>query len=183
MKEEKDNKQEEKDESNLFEELTEEQIKELNDKLKNLIQTDKELKKRRSKALFFNYALHPKFGLHILLQWLINIFVLSAVIGLTNFGVVNNTYFYFLGVTAFTFVEILLKLLLFKIFQKPVIKSYGLIHLIYVIPLLYLNIELLGKISFAFLYQRLIILVSFLVLRLFASYYIKLIFYSRRILK
>lgn len=181
MKEEKETKEvEEKEENTPFKDLTEEELIKLNEQLKKLVEDDQELKKRRSKALIFHYALHPKFGFHVLFQLLINFFVLSAVIGLTNYGTVKSMYFYLLGITLFTFTEILIRLLLFKFLQKTVIKSYGLIHLIFTIPLLYLSIEMLGKVSFAFIYQRIVVLLIFLMLRFFASYYIKLIFYSRR---
>lgn len=178
--EQRNNKEEENGEKKPFEDLTEEELKQLSDQLRKLVQTDKDLKKRRSQALFFHYALHPKFGIHVSVQWLINFFVLSAVIGLTNYGVINNFYLYILGVSLFTILEIFIKLFLFKFLQKVVIKSYNSIHVFYIVPILYLSIELLGSVSFNLFYERLIVLLSFLALRFFASYYIKLIFYSRR---
>lgn len=177
--EKKDNNKKEP-EKKSFEDLSEEEIKELNEQLKKIVQQDKELQKRRTQALFFHYAIHPKFGIHVIIQWLINIFVLSAAIGLTQAGYVSNLYLYLLGVTLFTFVEMFIKILFFKYLQKIVIASFNSIHLVYILPILYVSIELVGKVTFAFVYQRFIVALIFILLRAVASYYIKLIVFSRR---
>ncbi len=162
------------------EEFTEEDLKDLEQQLKKMLEEDQEIQKKRRLVLFFHYALHDNFSWHILLQWLVNLFVLSAVIGISGYIKINQFGQYLLSIMLFTFAEILLKLIVIKFLPKIVVNSFGLFHLIYTVPLFYGLIVLFGNVTFQFYYQIFLVMAFFFLLRLAVSYYIKLIFFGRR---
>lgn len=144
---------------------------------------EKNIRRTKAKILFFNYALHQNFLVHILLQLAINIAVFSAVLGLSSLGIFTPDYpigLYFAGLALFTFSEIIIKLFFFRFLYKPIIKSFGAIHLIYIVPLLYVSIHLVAQIQFVKWIHMIIVGSFFLSLRLITSYYIKILFFHRR---
>lgn len=175
MKEEKKKETEEK------RELTEEENEALKELEKELIKALEEEQKSNDNplVLFFNMALHKNFFVHTVLMLLTNLFSLIAVMGITSYGKVTDIGFFFGAVFLFTFLEMILKIVVLRFFYKSVIKSFGTFNLIYLIPLYYLIIVKVGHIDFNYLWQNFIVLVCFLVLRLFLSHYIKKVSYRR----
>ncbi len=173
----------EKDEVKNEEELTEEEkeaLKDLEEELVKMLDKEQLEKDKNLFRLLFGYALHKNFLIHSLLMILVNIFTLSAIIGLTTLGSINNYIYYFLSIILFTFVEINLRLVIYRFFPRSIFKSLGMVNLIYLIPTYYLLIVFLGKVDFKELWHSIIVLLGFIVLRIFITYYIKVFTYRRK---
>lgn len=162
---EKDKKEEEK---KTEEELTEE----LNEELNSFLEEERE-KNKNPWLLYFNVGLHKNYYIHLLLMILVNMFCLSAVIGLIGYGMLEDIVLYLFSVILFTLLEMIFKLLTFRYLTKIVVKSFGAINLVYLIPLYYFTICFLGKVSFGGFFKYILIFVSFLLIRLFVMHYIK----------
>lgn len=173
----------EKDEVKNEEELTEEEkeaLKDLEEELVKMLDKEQLEKDKNLFRLLFGYALHKNFLIHSLLMIFVNIFTLSAIIGLTTLGSINNYIYYFLSIILFTFVEINLRLVIYRFFPRSIFKSLGMVNLIYLIPTYYLLIVFLGKVDFKELWHSIIVLLGFIVLRIFITYYIKVFTYRRK---
>lgn len=149
----------------------------LKEELKKLL--EKELKKD-SKYAFFQYGLHPNFLIHVLLTIILNIVMFSAIQGLTDFGIINDYGFYMIGLLAFSIAEIFAKILITKLLKEFNFYSVGLIDF-GIILLLFFTVMVLPKIMlFERIWHLVIYLVSFIILRLVVSFYIKSYFYKIR---
>lgn len=178
----KEKEQLKKDKKEEKKQLTDEErevIKELEEELISLLKDDED-NQNKSLRLFFNIGLHPNFLIHSLLVILINGLTLSAVIGLTGWGNINNIGYYLGSIIIFSILESFLKVLVFKFIPKILIKSFGSINLMYLAPLFYLVIGLIGKVSFTRFWEGIFVFIFFLVLRLFFSHYVKKISYGGR---
>lgn len=183
-KEEEKRKKEDHQENKKKEkrQLTDEEqkaIQELEEELMSLLK-DNDMNKNKSLRMFFNIGLHPNFLIHSLLVILINGLTLSAVMGLTGWGVINDIGFYLGSIVIFSILESFIKVLVFKLIPNILIRSLGMINLIYLAPLFYLVIGLIGKVSFAQFWQGIIVFVFFLILRNFFTHYVKKISYGGR---
>ena len=180
MEEKKPEKKEEEQKQNR--ELTDEErkaIEELEEELISLLEKDEDHKKK-SLRLFFNLGLHPNFLIHSLLIILINGLTLSAVMGLIGMGNINDLGYYLGSIIIFSILESFIKILVLRFIPRILITSFGLINIIYLTPLFYLVINVIGKVSFDTFWESIIIFLSFLVLRLFFTHYVKKISYGGR---
>lgn len=130
-------------------------------------------------VIFFNMSLHKNFFFHTILMLLTNILSLMAIIGITGFGEVTNIAYFFIGIILFTVIEMIFKISILSFFSNVVIKSFGAINLFYLIPLYYFIVVKIGKINFTYFWHNIIVCISFLILRLFITYYIKKISFRR----
>lgn len=165
------------------EDLTEEEkqaLKELEEELVKMLEKEQLEQDKKLFRLLFGYALHKSFIIHSLLMLVVNIVTLSAIIGLTNLGSLESVTYYFLSIILFTFVEINIRLLIYRFFPRSIFKSLGTVNLIYLIPFYYFLIVYLGKIDFKFYWHSIIVLSGFIVLRIFITYYIKVFNYRRK---
>lgn len=140
---------------------------------------DKEEKNEHHLTLYFNIGLHENLFVHLLLMFLVNFFTLSAVMGLFGYGTVNDLGYYILSIVLFTLVETTFKIITFTYIPNIVIRSLGAINLSYLIPMFYLIICLLGKITFADILEYFIVLAYFFLGRLLIMHYIKRISFRR----
>lgn len=180
--EEKKKDELEEQETNESEDLTEEQkeaLKELEEELVKMLEKQQLEDDRKTFRLLFSYGLHNNFIIHSLLMLVVNIVGITTIIGLTNLGIIVNLPYYFLSIILFTVVEINIRLLIYRFFPKALLRSIGTINLIYIIPLFYLTIVYLGEIHFNEIWHSIIVLLGFIVIRIFITYYIKA-FNSRR---
>lgn len=168
--------QEEAEPKENNQELTEEEIESL---FKELSQ-DLEAKPDRRLRLLFHSGTHPKLSIHILIMLGINLLTLSSIIGITNYGQINNIALYLLGISLFTIIEVFMKLMVFLFLRKAYIFSLGTINLLYLIPLFYFVIVKWGNITFIKTSHFIFVFAFFLILRFVVSYYIKSITYKNR---
>jgi len=100
-----------------------------------------------------SFLLHPKYSVHMLLSFLLNILASAVVIGLAiGVGeplVSMDPIGYITAIMLFTFLENFVKLLVYRYFIKYVYLSFGLISLIINILLLFMVDAMLGA-AFAF---------------------------------
>lgn len=157
--------------------LTEEEKKAL-EALKEALDNDPEIIRQRRIVLMFSYGLHPNFLIHVVLMLLINLVVMSSILGIPNFGVVKDPWLYVMCVVLFTFIELSIKMLITRLLQAKRLYSVGLVDLI-LIPIFYLTLVLPKAILFDHVWKIVIFVVGFLVIRFFVSYYIKKYFYRR----
>lgn len=150
------------------------------DKLKEQIEKiiKEEMAKQNKLYIFFKYGIHPNFSLHVIITLLINIVLISAIQGLTNFGFIADYPIYFLTLALFSFFEIFVKLLVTKLMHTYNLYSLGSVDFITVILLFYLTIILPKGMRFNFLWQLVLFVSIFLILRFIVSYYFKMIFYN-----
>ncbi|MGI6360304.1 MAG: hypothetical protein ACOX02_04640 [Acholeplasmatales bacterium] len=160
------------------EKLTPEEKEALEEIVKKLDEDPKVIKRRRL-VLMLSYGLHPNFFIHALLMLIVNLVVLSTSVGILQFGVVNDLLLYFLGVVLFTFVEISIKIFLARLLGQRVIYSVGFVDL-FLVFIFYLTFILTEAIKFSHAWEIVIIVLCFLIIRFFVSYYIKKYVYGRR---
>lgn len=171
--EDKNKKEEEK------EKLTKEEkkIKELEEELSSIL---KEQEQQNSPwVIYFNLGLHNNFFIHLILMFLVNIFSLSAIIGLTGYGQISNIVNYIFSIVLFTLIETGLKMMTYSFFYKHILKSFGVINSLYLIPLYYIMISLVGQVEFGGFLKYVVVYIGFIVLRLFLMHYIKRITFRR----
>lgn len=162
-----------KDKNNLTEEE-----KQALEKLKERLENDPEIARQRRLILMFSYGLHPNFFIHVLLMIFVNLMVISAILGIPNFGVVNDALLYLICVVLFTFVELSIKILITRLLQKRNLYSVGLTDIL-LIPVFYLTFVLPKAILFSHAWQIVIFVVGYLIIKFFITYYIKKFFYRR----
>ena len=178
MKDKKEKKDEKKKEKRKLTPEEKETLKELEEELIAALEEDEDVNDNPL-LVFFNMSLHKNFFIHTLLFLITNILSLMAVIGITGLGKVTNMGYFFAGIVLFSFVEMILKITFVSFFTKIVVKSFGLVNLLYITPIYYFIVVVLGKIEFVYFWHNIIIFVSFLILRLFLTYYIKKINFRR----
>lgn len=176
-KNKKEQKQTEKEKETKEEQSEEELLKKLDEDLTSIIEERK--KREHPLFLYFNLGLHRNYFLHLFLMFLTNVITLSAVIGLIGYGVLNDIAYYFFSILLFTLLETNFKTLTFRFLPKLVVTSFGAINLVYLIPLYYVTINLIGKVVFGGLLKYVIVFSVFLILRLVVMHYIKRITYRR----
>ncbi len=137
-----------------------------------------ELAKQQKLVIFFKYGLHPNFSLHILFTILINLVLISSIQGLTNFALITDYVIYGLTILFFSFTEIFGKLLINKLMHTFNLYSLGLVDFIIVMLLFYLTIILPKGMRFNHLWQLIIFVSIFLILRAILSFYLKMIFHN-----
>lgn len=171
---EKNKKEEEK------KELTEKEkkIKELEEELSSILK-EQEQRQNNPWVIYFNLGLHKNFFVHLILMFLVNIFSLSAIIGLTGYGEITNIVYYIFSIVLFTLIETGLKITTFSFFSKQVVKSFGAINALYLIPLYYVMISLVGQVVFGGFFKYAVVYICFIVLRIFLMHYIKRINFRR----
>lgn len=173
MKDEKDKK-----------ELTEQEKEEAREKLeKDLIKAleeDETFQKHKRFALLFSYGLSSNLFMHIVLSFLVNIVLFSAVLGITELGVIQDHFIYLLSVILFTFVEISIKITLRKVVPNLMIRSFGIVDLIIEVMLFYIIFVLFDGVLFDHPYKLFVYVLLFSVLRFFVNYYIRKFFYNRK---
>ncbi len=135
-----------------------------------------EVAKQNKLYLFFKYGLHANFSLHVIFTIIVNLVLISAIQGITNFAFINDYLMYFLTILFFSFLEIFVKLLITKLMHTYNFYSLGLVDFITVILLFYLTIILPKGMRFNYLWQLIVFVSIFLILRFVVSYYIKTIF-------
>lgn len=175
---EKKENQEKKEENQELTEDEKKALKKLEEELLSFYEQEKK-KKENPLVFYFNIGLHKNFFIHILLMYFSNLLALSTVIGLIGFGTINNPALYLLGILLFTLLETGFKVFFFKYMSKHVIKSFGAMNLLYLIPLYYISIVWIGNVSFSNLAEHITIFSTFFVLRLFIRHYIKKISFRR----
>ncbi len=150
------------------------------DKLKEEIEKvlKEEIEKQNKLYLFFKYGMHPNFSLHILLTVIINIVLISAIQGLTNFAIISDYIFYFGTLVLFSFSEIFVKILVTKLMHTYNYYSLGLVDFMMVLLLFYLTIILLKGMRFNYLWQLVIFVTIFIILRFIVGYYLKQLFHK-----
>ena len=151
--------------------LTPEEKEALEELVKKLEEDPKVIKRRRL-ILMLSYGLHPNFFVHALLMLIVNILVLSTAIGIIQFGVVKDLLLYFLCVVLFTFVEISIKILLARLLGQRVIYSVGFVDL-FLVFIFYVTFIITEAIMFKHAWEIVIVVLVFLLIRFFVSYYIK----------
>lgn len=161
-------------------ELTEKEkkIKELEEELSSILK-EREEQQESPWVLYFNLGLHKNFFVHLVLMFLVNLFSLSAIIGLTGYGEITNIAYYIFSIILFTLIETVLKITTFRFLSKYVLKSFGAINAIYLIPLFYIMISLVAKVQFNGFLKYVVVYIGFITLRIFLMHYIKRISFRR----
>lgn len=159
--------------------LTEEEKKAL-EELKKALENDPEIIKQRRLALMFSYGLHPNFFIHVLLMLFVNIIVMSSILGIPNFGVVNDPWLYLLCAVLFTFLELSIKMLITRLLQARQLYSVGIVDVL-LIPLFYLSFVYPKAILFDHVWKIIIFVVLFYSVKFIITYYIKKYVYRRRV--
>ena len=158
--------------------LTEEEQKAL-EELKQALENDPEFIRRRRIALMFSYGLHHHFLVHILLMLIVNILLISALLGIPHFGVVHDPWLYLLCAVLFTFVELSIKMIITRLLQVRQLYSVGLVDVL-MIPAFYMSFVYPKAIVFDHVWQIISFVVLFYVIKFVTTYYIKKYFYRRR---
>lgn len=171
-----------KDKDNLTEEEKKEIEEALKKKLVAALEKDPEYQKRRNIAMMFSYGLHPNFLIHIILLLGLNFVTVASALGVLPFIVINNPLSLSLGVVLFTFIELSIKMLITRLLQRKHMYSVGLVDLIVLIPLFYFCLVYPKAIVIQHVWELIVCLLLFLILRFFAAYYIRKFFF-RRVMK
>ncbi len=126
----------------------------------------------------FGYILHPNFGMHILLTFLLNLLVGGVVTGLfiavyPIIHIENLTAFFF-GIILFTMMELVIKMIMIAYLWRIIIQTFGLLFFILNVGLFYVMDLMIEPIHFLYDASNIFVFtLSFMVVRLLFSLYIR----------
>ncbi|CCV63710.1 Membrane protein of unknown function [Alteracholeplasma palmae J233] len=151
-------------------ELTQEEIEELLNTLK-----DKNANNTGT-ILNFGLLLHPKMTVHLIVTWIINLLVFAVVSGILN-QISPTIYFnltsYLLGVSLFTLIEFVFKIIFLKFFLRIVLMSFGMILYVIQVACFYLVDLVVPNFDFYTIEGVFIFTICFSIVRLIISRYIR----------
>ncbi|NLK12101.1 MAG: phage holin family protein [Candidatus Phytoplasma sp.] len=148
--------------------LTEEDIKKLMDDLQN--------NKKTQKLIVQSFFNHPNMTISFLISYMVNLLVFASVSGILNQitpTIQLEWTSYFIGVTLFSLMEFVIKIVLLRFSLRWVIFSLGIIFLLTRIITLYLTSIIVPNFSFISVSGLLIFAISFTVIKSILKAYAK----------